>query len=104
MRRPSLPNREAMILWMGECITRVLSLEKHDMACFNVPVWDFNCKSDTNFVFICRDVDDPEYKPAPALLKDDMEVRPQEPEAHVGLLIDYLMFCPDINTVFSHAG
>lgn len=25
-------------------------------------------------VCVCRDVDDPEYKPAPALLKDDMEV------------------------------
>lgn len=24
-----------------------------------------------------RDVDDPEYKPAPALLKDDIEVRSQ---------------------------
>lgn len=28
-------------------------------------------------ICVCRDVDDPEYKPAPALLKDDMEVRPQ---------------------------
>lgn len=25
-----------------------------------------------------RDVDDPEYKPAPALLKEDMEVRPNK--------------------------
>lgn len=29
-------------------------------------------------VCVCRDVDDPEYKPAPALIKDDMEVRPHE--------------------------
>lgn len=34
---------------------------------------------------MCRDVDDPEYKPAPALLKDDMEVRPQEPKGECWL-------------------
>lgn len=33
-------------------------------------------KNDTKSVIcVCRDVDDPEYKPAPALLKDEMEVR-----------------------------
>lgn len=37
---------------------------------------------------MCRDVDDPEYKPAPALLKDDMEVRPHELTVHVGFLIN----------------
>lgn len=36
----------------------------------------------TSFIGVCRDVDDPEYKPAPALLKDDMEVRQHEPKAH----------------------
>lgn len=30
---------------------------------------------------VCSDVDDPEYKPAPALIKDDMEVRSHEPGA-----------------------
>lgn len=29
-------------------------------------------------ICVYRDVDDPEYKPAPALLKDEMEVRLQE--------------------------
>ena len=35
-------------------------------------------------VCVCRDVDDPEYKPAPALLKDDMEVRPHELKVQIG--------------------
>lgn len=30
-------------------------------------------------------MDDPEYKPAPALMKDDMEVRKRESKAHVGV-------------------
>lgn len=30
---------------------------------------------DLTFFWVCRDGDDPEYKPAPTLLKDDMEVR-----------------------------
>uniref|UniRef100_A0A671WJ05 Chromodomain helicase DNA binding protein 9 n=1 Tax=Sparus aurata TaxID=8175 RepID=A0A671WJ05_SPAAU len=33
--------------------------------------------------FMDGDVDDPEYKPAPALMKDDMEVRKRESDAHV---------------------
>lgn len=37
----------------------------------------------TEFSTLCRDVDDPEYKPAPALMKDDMEVRKHESNAHV---------------------
>lgn len=30
-------------------------------------------------------MDDPEYKPAPALMKDDMEVRKRESKAHVSV-------------------
>lgn len=37
----------------------------------------------TEFLTLRRDVDDPEYKPAPALMKDDMEVRKRESDAHV---------------------
>lgn len=40
---------------------------------------------DQNFNSVRRDVDDPEYKPAPALLKDDMEVRTHESKAHVSV-------------------
>lgn len=39
---------------------------------------------------MCRDVDDPEYKPAPALLKDDIEVRSHDwlsEHAHVSIAL-----------------
>lgn len=39
----------------------------------------------TNFLYVDRDVDDPEYKPAPALLKDDMEVRSQDSKVNVAI-------------------
>lgn len=94
MRRPLQLNREAMISWMGECVTLVRSLKKtwHDL-CFDVLglslknlVYNHVHKvvnyKKTSFIGVCRDVDDPEYKPAPALLKDDMEVRQHEPKAH----------------------
>lgn len=42
-------------------------------------------QQDTNFLYVDRDVDDPEYKPAPALLKDDMEVRSQDSKVNVAI-------------------
>lgn len=88
-----------MISWMGGYITLVLSM-KNCGCCFNVIGLSFKMVSarlsaakmtqTLHKLCVCSDVDDPEYKPAPALLKDEMEVRPHQPKLHVGLLIKYI--------------
>lgn len=60
-----------------------------------------NCVSNRNvteFLTLRRDVDDPEYKPAPALMKDDMEVRKRESNALVSVYDEaYYVLNPAIN-------
>lgn len=45
---------------------------------------------------MCRDVDDPEYKPAPALLKDEMEVRPTRTNQLKDLFPEYIRVCSNV--------